>query len=426
MEKYTCGWKALPENLKTKSALNKLGLETVEEPVAQIMVGIKPYDLYDKNKAIDKTVTMIYDGNESKCPYALYKNQIPENYKTKTELKRMKLEPVEDAIMVIKIGELQSIDLYDVAKAKPLTIQTAVQNESGVYECDWDAIPENLKTKGALAKIGLVPALKPVAQINKNNAFYDLYDIKNIVPMQNSRKTDWSYVERNWSNNPNDYIILNIISTGQGQDDEAIQLSIVDLYGNCITNEYFKAEKESNPSYLKKHKIGEQFLAKYPTWAERWSDISNMLKDKIIFMYNSNQTELIIKQTCKKYNIELESELNIIHINSYIKYKFNVHDLEGAMTYLKYPFEIGTLHNSLIDCFMCLFCINKNAELFKIKKEALDKFDNCCNHKIKDGDKDGYQKGYEWIKNTFKIKNIGSDFKFFDLKLCTQIKKSLS
>lgn len=425
METYICGWKGLPDNLKTKSGLNKMGLETNEESVAQIKIGIKTYNLYDKDKATDRTVTIIEEGKEYKVKYALYKKNIPDNYKTKTELKRMKLEPVKDVVMTILIGENQSIELYNSSETKPLVIKKAICNELGIYECDWESIPNNLKTKGALAKIGLIPISEPIAKVSKNKILYNLYDIRRVIPMKNSKKTDWSYIEKNWNNNPDDYIILNIISTGEDYDDEVIQLSAIDLYGNCLINEYFNAEKDSNQNYLNKHKIGKQFLSKYPTWSQRWEDINRILKDKILIIYNSNLSESMIKQTCKKYSID-EPEFNIIHLNQYISVRYNKLNLEETIEELKYPFDIGNLHNSLIDCFMCLFSLNKNAELFKIKREALEVFKKCCDIKMNRGEKDSYKKGYNWVKTAFKIKNIGMDFKFFDLGLCTKIKESLS
>lgn len=304
------------------------------------------------------------------------------------------------------------------------------------YNCQWSELPDNLLTKTGLKKLGYVPIGKPVAQINIYSKSYELYDKSNVEKIQKSNTKnnnkekkikkdkkvyDWLAIEDDWKLNKDKYVILDTETTGVFNDDEIIQLSIIDLHGNVLYNQYFKAIKDSHWGAYKVHKISKAFLADKPTWTECWSEIRSILKDKTILIHNDIFDKRLIEQTCSRYNIAIDFELKTLCTMRYTEYRYNIKKLEEVIKFLQIDFSPTQLHNSLVDCFMCLHVVNPNAEVFKIRKIASDYFEKVCGYKILNGDKDGRKKGLDWLKRDFNLINTSIDINYLGLKICKEI-----
>lgn len=140
-------------------------------------------------------------------------------------------------------------------------------------------------------------------------------------------------------------------------------MSIIDLEGNVLFTQYFNPKEPIHFRAYKKHKINTKSLNNHPKWNERWEEISKISKDKIILIHNDKFDKRLIKQTCFKYGINLNIKLNTVCTMEYTKQKFGILKLESVFEFLEIKLNYENLHNSLIDCFMCLNIINQYCPL---------------------------------------------------------------
>lgn len=472
---YECGWKELPDNLKTKSGLDKLGLIPNGEVVAKLNKGNKIYDLYDVNKAIKIVEKDIKLGDKDVLISSM--QEVPSNLKTLRALNFIGLTPLGEVFATVKLGdntyelyEINKVDIIDEEKynnfkngIKNTTKKKEeinpndyiVRHEEGlpIYKCGWSNLPNNLKAKRGFHKLDLEPTGKVVAKIEFGKVLYDLYELSESKPLakaenpyriseakKNKKETTkvnsskkakiepykiqhfntFTLFEDEMIKLKDNYVILDTETTGIENDDEIIQLSLISLDGDVLYNGYFKPEKKSHWGAVKKHKLTDKFLADKPLWKDEWNKIANILKNKNVLIHNAIFDQRLIEQTCDRYGINIDFKIDSYCTMVYCKEKYGYGKLETVLEKNNILFDSNVLHNSLVDCFMTLKVIYPQSIVFSKQEEAQKCFDLACEKKVKNGDKDGYEKGIAWLKSNCNIPN-GKIPAYVSLGICNSI-----
>lgn len=92
-------------------------------------------------------------------------------------------------------------------------------------------------------------------------------------------------------------IFLDTETTGFGQDDVVIEIGVVDMHGGSLfeslVNPGMSIPKESSEI----HNITDSMVESSPLWKDIWGDIEQVLRGRVIGMYNAEFDLRLIKQT---------------------------------------------------------------------------------------------------------------------------------
>lgn len=300
--------------------------------------------------------------------------------------------------------------------------------QGDIYDCGWSGLPSNLKTKTALCRMGLIPNGEVVAKIRFGSQFYNLYDVSETDQLEAKKldkkakqKLKWENAVLDWKENKDKFAILDTETTGISRTDEIIQLSVVDLEGNVLIDEYFNPIQNISPFALKVHKLSKSFLKDYPRWTEKWSDFSDILRGRTLLIHNENFDKRMIEQTCCSHGVNVDFELKTMCTMAYSRDMYGVQKLEGVLKKLGIPHNSSHLHNAIVDCFACLSFINPDAEVFESRRLAKKYFDYVCEYKEHKFGKPAQKDGLKWLETELQVNSKFNDFEFFDLKLCNEI-----
>lgn len=230
--------------------------------------------------------------------------------------------------------------------------------EGDVYCCGWGELPINLKGEKKLKEMSLITPKNIAAKIRtKRGGIYDLYNIEEAKKMAFS--TTYSPLQSNeWVDNLDKYVVLDTETTGIDEHDEIIQLSIVSMNGDVLFDSHFKPTVKSHPKALKVHKLTNKFLSDKPRFADKWNEIEDVLKDKVIIIHNKPFDVKLINQTCERYGLKSTNTFDTRCSLQYFKKKMNTSKLEEVLKRLNLINGDEQLHNSLIDCQMVVKALN--------------------------------------------------------------------
>ena len=96
------------------------------------------------------------------------------------------------------------------------------------------------------------------------------------------------------------HLILETATTGLDYDDEIIELAIMDMEGNTLYESLFNPIKGVTSEATRLHKIDCEMLKEAPRFVDEWEKILDIVKDKIVLIYNAEFDERMISQTLKK------------------------------------------------------------------------------------------------------------------------------
>lgn len=172
---------------------------------------------------------------------------------------------------------------------------------------------------------------------------------------------------------PSNKIILDLETTGIREDDEIIQLSIIDLKGNVLFDEYIKPSKvEEWEDAYKIHKISKDMLEDKHKIEYYRKDIQKIL-DNVEYMigYGISFDYKLLKR--QGFNVD---RIKKIDISEYFKYLYRkiLKDPKAKRPKLIecsnfYGFKENDFHNSLIDCYATLTCYNG---IYKDMRDEID------------------------------------------------------
>lgn len=218
---------------------------------------------------------------------------------------------------------------------------------------DWAIVPEHLKTKTGLGKMGLklAPGQEPVAiktHWHYSKEDYELYDVGMAIPKRKPTKAQLKTLEQNrikartcndckntfchhtklkrglcarcrrnrflnhsrkeavaWAVETItlDCLIVDTETTGLGYDDEIIQLAIVNLEGDVLFQSQFKPTVEIAPGAESVHGLSLESLADAPAFINLYPEIKNLLQGKALVAYNRDFDLRMIEQTCARYEL---------------------------------------------------------------------------------------------------------------------------
>lgn len=106
-----------------------------------------------------------------------------------------------------------------------------------------------------------------------------------------------------WLEDP-DGIVVDTETTGLEDDDEIVQISVLDMNGNILFNQYLQPIfKEMNPDAVAVNGISPEMLIDCPTWPEVWPEIEAALAGKNMVAHSAGFDERMIVNSNKRYGL---------------------------------------------------------------------------------------------------------------------------
>jgi DNA polymerase-3 subunit epsilon len=103
-----------------------------------------------------------------------------------------------------------------------------------------------------------------------------------------------------WLEDP-DGIILDTETTGLEDEDEIVQISVLDMDGNILLNQYMQPMfKEMHPEAFAVNGIAPEMLIDCPTWPEVWPEIEAVLAGKNMIAHSAAFDERMIVNSNKR------------------------------------------------------------------------------------------------------------------------------
>ena len=278
----------------------------------------------------------------------------------------------------------------------------------------WYEIPEGLKTKNNLIKMGIYKMGEPVAVVKTKKGIYELYDVNKALEQERKRGNKSISIE---PQNQDRYLIMEMATTGDGKNDEIIQLVLLDMNGKLLINQYFKPRTQISKAAMARHQINSLILKRQPQWDEVWPTIKEYIENRVILIPNTSYGIRLFEQTCKRYDVHLDFQLNCICSRETIQHKFSLMKL----------FETPELEvqDPLKDSYETLKILYPKSPLYVAQTKAKNYFDKLCQYKIKKGDVGGYDKGYKWLQTEFRLSSEELDFDALDYEICLKSVDSL-
>lgn len=117
---------------------------------------------------------------------------------------------------------------------------------------------------------------------------------------ENAKEIDW--IIRNYSED-SEFYTLDTETTGLGDDDQVIQVSIVRNDGTVMLDTLIYTHKEISPDAFEVHGISQECLEGAPRYPDVHEKIKNIITDKEVIYYNSDFDKRLLRQTQKLYDL---------------------------------------------------------------------------------------------------------------------------
>lgn len=168
-----------------------------------------------------------------------------------------------------------------------------------------------------------------------------------------------------------DIVILDTETTGLGNDDEIVEISIIDKNENILLDTLVKPTISISYDAYNTHGIFDLDVMDAPRYPEIHKEIIDIIKDKIVVIYNASYDFRILEQTSLIYNLEnpLKHAKDIfcaMKNYSVIYGEWNVYyndykwcNLSKAAHYEDVDLEDIELHRALADTITTLRLIKK-------------------------------------------------------------------
>ncbi|MFK3708168.1 exonuclease domain-containing protein [Klebsiella sp. NPDC088457] len=158
-----------------------------------------------------------------------------------------------------------------------------------------------------------------------------------------------------------DIVILDTETTGLGDDAEIVEISILDKKGNSLLDTLVKPKKSIPAAATKIHGINNKDVADAPTWEQVYPQFRDVIKNKVVVIYNSQYDNKIIKQVCAMSGVpnpRRKSECAMLLYSDYINIinpktgNTKWHKLTDAVAQCGIP--ASNAHRAKGDCEMTL------------------------------------------------------------------------
>ncbi|MEW9672393.1 3'-5' exonuclease [Ammoniphilus sp. 3BR4] len=272
-----------------------------------------------------------------------YWDKVPQNLKTKTQLKELGLKPIGEPKAEIKYLYSKYIKLYDIEETKPIqkrkaTFKQLEALEKGRMKLDKCEMCNEVVGRKNLSKQICFPCYQ--------NELEKEYVLKKFYQMEQGeeRFKEWKQ---------HDFVILDSQTTGL-YDPEIIELSIIDKEGNVLFESLIKPKNPIPPEATSIHGITNQMTANSPCWLDVWEEVKGLITDKLLLIYNADYDIGVIWNTCSLYNIVPPSLKSNCVMRAYADWK-------GYERWVGLSEAYGgwTEHRALDDCRATLDVIRK-------------------------------------------------------------------
>ncbi len=101
-------------------------------------------------------------------------------------------------------------------------------------------------------------------------------------------------------------LVLDTETTGFGADAEVIDIALVDKYGEVYLDTLIQCQAETIPQEaMAIHRIHKSTLHDAPTFSQVWQQLEQLLAGHEIVIYNAEYDLRLLRQTAKRYDLEL-------------------------------------------------------------------------------------------------------------------------
>jgi len=117
-----------------------------------------------------------------------------------------------------------------------------------------------------------------------------------------------------------DFVVLDTETTGLGNEDEIIEISIINKTGESILNTLIKPSRSIPYEATVINGINNADVANAPIWQEIYPAYRNAVKGKLVIIYNKKFDNRIIMQSCKAYGLptpRIKSECAMLLYSQY-------------------------------------------------------------------------------------------------------------
>lgn len=150
-------------------------------------------------------------------------------------------------------------------------------------------------------------------------------------------------------------------------------------------------------------------------WFEFWPVIKTYLANKTVLIPNTTYGVRLFEQTCEKYKIDLDFQINYICSRETIQHKFTLMDIFTTST----PTE--EIQNPVQDAFDTLKMLYPKSPLYKAQALAKQYFERLCQAQEAKGEKGVLERGYAWLQREFRLDNDELNFSTMEYNTCAGI-----
>ncbi|WP_052947924.1 3'-5' exonuclease [Aneurinibacillus tyrosinisolvens] len=275
----------------------------------------------------------------------------------------------------------------------------------------WSELPENLKTKTMLSKMGLKPGGEPKARIflYVNSIWTPLYHLNEAVPKRKSspeqlealakgrekqrlkrtcsecgeeykekelveqtcafcreRRYRDIMIEKGRSifqewDRINDWLILDVETTGLDEEAEIIEIGVIDSQENILFESLIKPTIPIPEEATYIHGITNEAVAEAPNWSEVWPKLQSVLAGRLILISNEEFDKRMVMQTCGKWGIQEPALQTACVMETYRLYEGvdRWTSLDDIRFYERLEKSQGRSRRSIGDCLTVLELIRK-------------------------------------------------------------------
>ncbi len=187
-------------------------------------------------------------------------------------------------------------------------------------------------------------------QIDIEDAIQEIAELNRHHPSHAS--TQWAQDILARSN----VLILDTETTGFSNDAEVIDIAIVDCAGNVKLNTLIQCQASIPAEAKAVHHINELMLRSAPTFEQIWPKLERLLSTHEIIIYNAEYDIRLLKQTAKRYKLDLpEMKVHCLmkHYSSYVgitsSHVEGYRNLKLAAACIHFRIEQTEAHRALVD-----------------------------------------------------------------------------
>jgi DNA polymerase-3 subunit epsilon len=104
-------------------------------------------------------------------------------------------------------------------------------------------------------------------------------------------------------------VYLDTETTGLGNTDEIVEISVVDSPGNVLVDTFVKPSRSIPVEAINIHGITDEMVQKAPAWPILWSQVRCFLVGKVIVAYSADFDMRMMKQSHDRYRIPWKENL---------------------------------------------------------------------------------------------------------------------